>query len=641
MVVGVNDPARRPGVRVRLLLSIASVAGFLGVFAIGFPAASRERLPILVIAIALALLSAWRRQRGLLVFGFLFPLAGLGDRLFGGADAIAWPVLLFSGLAAGWTFRFLYDFESAPDPSRADRMLRALLTVWSLAAVLAVVQARTLWAFLRGLGLRAVNVEGLPDAAAIRGSVLSYAVLAAGAAFFFLLRRAGRAERERTLSAALTGVAVSAAVALAEQWGLGPGETSGYWKTLGRLSGGAVDPNALGILCGLGAVVAADRVVLARAGRRVFAAVGLTLMATGLVLSGSRSGVALAGMGIFALLLARGIRARRRTAALMFGAVLVLGVAVLRIADAPGSAGQRLGQIFDGTLPLEYRASARPVLWLSAVRLFERHPIEGAGLGAFSWQLPTLLAEEGRSLGLRDNPGNAYLQALAETGVIGLLLTGALAFVLVREGWAVLRDPGAPALCTASGAAVLGFFAVLLTGSHWFAPDAAFLFFLLAAVTARTRIEDRARWPGAGAFLLAAYAAAAFWSALSTLGPEEAFRYRAEIGFHEREIGQGGPFFWTRRRFALRLEPGQTRRILLAHFTPEGRNVELTAEADGRTVFSRTFEPGQAASLRLSAGSAGPRVFRFTLSRAFVPRRLGVSGDRRELGLIAIFPPGG
>jgi O-antigen ligase len=638
----VNDlPVRRPGGVARLLLLIASVAGFLGVFAIGFPPASRARLPILGLAIGLALLTAYMRDRGLPAFGFLFPLAGLGDRLVGGADAVAWPVLLFSGLAAGWTFRFLYDFESAPDPSRADRTLRALLVVWSLAAALALVQARTVWALVRGLGLRAVNVEGLSDASAIRTSALSYAALAAGAAFFFLLRRAGPALRERTLLASLAGVAVSAAVAVAERWRIGPGETNGYWKTLGRLSGGAMDPNALGILCGLGAVVAADRAVLGRGRARIFAALALAWMAAGLVLSGSRSGVALAGIGIAALFVARGMRARGRAAALLFGAVLAVGIAVLRISGGRGSAGERLAQTFDGSVPVAYRASARPVLWASAVRLFQSHPVEGAGLGAFSWQLPNLLAEQGRPLGIHDNPGNAYLQALAETGTIGLILTAALAFLLAREALAALRDPGAPGAAAGSGAALLGFLAVLLIGSHWFAPDAAFLFFLLAAVTVRGQVAERPRWRRARVLLVAVYAVAAFASMLTTRGPDAAFRYRSEIGFHERETGEGGPFSWTERRFALRVEPGKARRILLAHFTPEGRKVELTVEADGRTVYARTLEAGQAAPLRLSAGAAGPRVFRFTLSRAFVPRRLGVSGDRRELGVIAVFPPGG
>lgn len=634
-----NDlPARRPGGVARLLLLLASVGGFLGVFVIGFPPASRARLPILCLAIGLALLTAYMRDRGIVVFAFLFPLAGLGDRLAGGADAMAWPVLLFCGLAAGWTFRFLYDFESAPDPSRADRTLRALLVVWSLATALAIIQARTLWALVRGLGLRAVNVEGLSDSSAIRTSVLSYAALATGAAFFFLLRRAGPALRERALLASLTGVAASAAVAVAERLGIGPGETNGYWKTVGRLSGGAMDPNALGILCGLGAVVAADRAVLGRGRGRLHAAVALALAAAGLALSGSRSGVAIAGIGIVVLLAARGTRSHGRAAVLLFGAVLLVGVALLRVSNGPGSAGERLGQIFDGRLPIEYRASARPVLWASAVRLFAQHPVEGAGLGAFSWQLPNLLAEQGLPGGIHDNPGNAYLQALAETGAVGFLLTAALAFVLAREAWAALRDAGAPVGAAGSGAAVLGFLVALLAGSHWFAPDAAFLFFLLAAVTARAQLAERPRWSRAGALLVAVYAAAAFVAALGTRGADAAFRYRPEIGFHDRESGPGGPFRWTQRRFALRVEPGRTQRILLSHYTPEGRRVELTVEADDRRVASRALEPGQSIPLRLSADAGRPRDFRFTLSRAFVPRRLGASGDRRELGVIAVFP---
>jgi hypothetical protein len=110
------------------------------------------------------------------------------------------------------------------------------------------------------------------------------------------------------------------------------------------------------------------------------------------------------------------------------------------------------------------------------------------------------------------------------------------------------------------------------------------------------------------------------------------------MGFHGKEEGTGGPFYWTERRFAIRLRPGETLRMHLAHFTPEGRPVELTGEADGRTVLERTLAPGQALPLRLSAGPDGPRVFRFTLSRAFVPKHLGLSPDRRELGLVAVFP---
>ena len=637
--MGVNDaPARRPGGLARLACLLAAGAGFFTVFSIGFPPASRDRLPVLVLSGGLALLAAWDRGKGLTAFAFLFPLAGLGDRLSGGADAIAWPILLFLGLAAGWTFRFLYDFESIPDPSRADRSLRGLLVLWSLASALAVVRARTLWALFRGLKLRAVNVEALSDAAAIRGSVLSFAVLGAGAAFFFLLRRAGPAQRGRTLFAALAGVAASAGIAVAERLSVIAPETSPFWRATGRLSGGAVDPNALGILCALGAVVSAAVAASEVGRRRAAAGLALALMAAGLVLSGSRSGLALAAIGLFGLLFARGIQARARLCAVLVAALLVLGAAVPRWSGSR-SAGARVLEIFDPDVPIEYRVSARPALWESAARLFGRHPVEGAGLGAFAWQLPNLLAEQGRTLGATDNPGNAYLQALAETGAIGFALTALFALLLAREAWAALRDPADAAVRAGAGAAILGFLAALLTGSHWFAPDAALFFFLLAAAAARApTTAPGAPWPArARGLALGVYAAAALWSALATMDAAEAFRYRREIGFHPEETGEGGPYRWTQRRFAIRLGPGATMHLTLAHFTPEGRSVTLTAEADGRAVFGRTLEPGQSVALRLEASPAAPRVFRFALSRAFVPRRLGTSADRRELGVLAVF----
>ena len=79
-------------------------------------------------------------------------------------------------------------------------------------------------------------------------------------------------------------------------------------------------------------------------------------------------------------------------------------------------------------------------------------------------------------------------------------------------------------------------------------------------------------------------------------------------------------------------------RLGLAHFTPEGRDIELTAESGGRALYRRALAPGQSIVLRLVGDPAIPRVLRFTLSRAFVPKRLGLSGDRRELGIMAVFP---
>jgi O-antigen ligase len=623
-----DDPAQRPGAGVRLFLLLATVFGFLAVFSIGFPPAAPDRLPLLVLSLLLALLAAWSPQRGLTSFAFLFPLAGAGDRLFGGADAMAWPVLLFAGFAAGWTFRFLYDFESVAESTRFDPILRTLVAVWTLSAFLAVVSARTLWASSRGLSLRAVNGQGLLDAAAIRDSVLCLAVLASGVGFFFLLRRAGEAARARALSAALAGVGASAALAIAQRFGLAPAETSEFWRSTGRLSGGAVDPNALGLLCGLASVAAVARLA-AGSGRRARAAVLAALCAAGLVLSGSRSGLLVAGLGLL-LLVAAGGPARRRLALLVGAVAAVAVIAALALRGSPGTTGSRVSQLLDPSLPTEFRTSARPLLWASALRLFRRHPVEGAGLSAFSWQLPDLAAEAGHSLPIRDNPGSAYLQALAETGLIGFALLAALVVALGRL--ALSGRDGA-------GGAVAAFLVALAVGSHWLAPDVALLFFLLAAVAAPIEVP-RASGRRLRAALVLIYAGAAFAASLSTLREDVAFRYRQGIGFHEKEVGRGGPFYWTQRRFAIFLPPGKAMLLSLAHFTPEGRPVELTAESGGRRVYARTLVPGQSVSLRLNASANEARVVRFAVSRAFVPKRLGLSSDRRELGLVAVFPAG-
>jgi O-antigen ligase len=642
VVTGNGEPARRPGGAPRLAALVATALGFFAFFTLGFPPGARDRLPILLLAVALGLVSAWNPARGLVAFSFLFPLSGIGDRAFGGADAFAWPVLLFAGFAAGWTFRFLYDFENTPDPSRLDGTLRALSAIWVVATIAAIARGRTLWAIQHGLRLRAVNVEGLLDVAAFRDSVLSLSALASGVGFFFILRRSGAPLRERALRAALAGCGLSGACAVAERLGLPPGETSAFWKLTGRFSGGAIDPNALGLLSGL-AFVAAVAWLLA-AGRRGAPIAVAAGSAAGLVLSGSRSGLLLVAVGLLVLVLAPGLPAARRLrlAVGLAAAAGVLALAALLLQADRGGLARRLAAIMDPGISVQDRASSRPLLWAGAVRLFGKYPIAGAGLGAFSWQLPNLLAEEGRALPLRDNPGSAYLQALAETGAIGFLLVAAFVFLLAREAGAALSEWRERPLAAGCGAAALGFVVALAFGSHWFAPDVSLAFFLFAScaarpapATAHPRSAVAARIRRAAVLL---YAAAAAFATLATLSPDQAFRYRQGMGFHGKEEGRWGSFYWTERRFAIRLTPGESLRIALAHFTPEGRPVELTAEADGKVVLTKTLAPGQGLPLRLSAGAKQPRVFRFTLSRAFVPRHLGHSADRRELGVVAVFP---
>jgi O-antigen ligase len=624
-------PARRPGTAARLLLFLLAAGGSAAVLAVGFPRGAPDRLPVLLLALALALFAVARPERALRDFCFLFPLTGALARAFGATDPAAWPVLLFGGLALGWTFRFLYDFESAPDPSTADPSLRALAAVWALATVVAIARAKTLWAFSRGFTGRAVNSAGLPEASAIAESVLTLTILAAGAAFFFLLRRSGPAARARAVRAAVAGAALSGFAAVLQAVRILPAETRAFWKLTGRLSGGATDPNALGLVCGL-----AIPVLLALAlgpGKPRWAVPGLILLAAGVVLSGSRSGFLIAVAGGLGAVLFSPVRRRARSAIVLAAAVGIVVVLGMLTRHSPGDVGERLGNLFRSSLSVENRASSRPVLWRAASALFRESPAQGGGLGSFSWRLPDLAGTEWRRLALRDNPGSAYLQALAETGVLGFLVMLVFFLALGRSALSRLREaPGA-------SAAVLAFLLALAVGSHWLAPEAGFFFFLLAADVAAPRPGGAAAgWASRTLFAtVAIFALLALRAVFATADPAEAFRYRNRIGFYAPEDGNGGPFQWTRRRFALRVGRDEPGRISLANYSPEGKPVEITVAADdGPVLFRRTLRSGSSVRLALWAGGR-PRIFRFALSRSFVPKRLGLS-DRRDLGVVAVTP---
>ncbi len=638
---------RSPGTGARILLFLLAVGASGLLFGVGFAPAAPDRLPVLVIALGLALMAAWSPARAIMAFAFLFPCAGLLTRLSGGTDPVAWPTLLFGGLAVGWSFRFIYDFDSLPEPSPLDRPLRALLLLWTFSTILAVARASTLWAALRGLAGRAVNGEGLPETAAVRESLLAFAALSAGAIFFLLLRRQGPAVRSKALRAALAGVCASALAACLQRLGLLAAEARPYWKITGRVAGAAADPNSLGLLCALALVVVAARFFRAAARNR-FAPIAAILLVAGLLLSGSRAGFLLLLFGVAILLFAGGLpsRARLATLGLLAAAALVVGVLLLRGSAGGGTLGTRLAQSFDPSLPIGYRVSERPLLWRAAGRLFLRHPVEGGGMGVFAWEFPDLMKEENRRFLMRDNPGSAYVQALAETGAAGFLLT---AFFVVSLGALALRRAREKdAVAAGSGVAAAAFLAALAVGSHWFAADVSLLFFLLASLVVGSAPERASGDPGAEAaapwlqrslvVVSLLYAVAAGTAVLATARPEEAFRNSPRIGFHDEEVGPGGPFRWTRRKFALWVEPGQTRRILLAHFSPSPRPVDVGVTLEGRTVFRRALAAGESVMLRLNGSAARPRAFLFEVSRSFVPRRLGLSEDRRDLGLLSIEP---
>jgi O-antigen ligase len=625
--------SRSPSTVVRVLYLFAALGAGWVLLLLGFPAGASDRLPVFLLGLALALLTAMSPARGLVAFSFLFPTAGLFARLWHGTDPSAWAPILLAATAAGWCFRFIYDFESSAEPARSDGLLQSLLAVWGMATLLAIGRAETLWAIVRGLTARTVNGDGLLDAAAVRESVFALAALGGGAVFYFILRRAGSVLRASAGRAALLGVAASALAAVFQAARLLPAETRGFWAMTRRLPGGAADPNSLGLLCGISLVLVLTG---GRDGKwRAGSILVLLVLLAGLVFSGSRSGL-LVLLFSLAILLATSRSAtavRRGIAAAATAGLLVL--ALLPSQGSPGTLGGRLAQSFDPHLPIEFRVSARPALWRAAGDLFLEHPLEGAGMGVYQWSLPDLMRRRGRSLPMRDNPGSGYVQALAETGAIGFLLTAALAVSLAVGALRRARDASDSGRA-GPAVAVAAFLVSLAAGSHWMAPDVSLLFFLLAAGAIGTT-PPSARTRGAAVSLRIAvlgYALAAAVGLLATTRPEETFRFAPRIGVYPAEVGPEGPFRWSRGRFALWVDAGSSRRVRLANRTPLAGPVGVAVRSEGLPLARLALEQGAPADLELRAPASRGAAFVFRLDRTFIPRRYGPSQDRRELGVV-------
>jgi O-antigen ligase len=196
----------------------------------------------------------------------------------------------------------------------------------------------------------------------------------------------------------------------------------------GRFQGGLVYPSDISLLAILLPIGAATLLE----GGRWRVAVGLVavvLVAAAVSFSGTRS----AWMGLLLIAIAAGWIHRRAA----FGAVLlatVLAVSLLSILAGMTTAPQRLFS------KAAYRAEKRVTQWQAAVVLFREAPVLGHGPHSFRRLVRSRHGESsavGRVvLEWAPYPHNIYLEALSDTGVLGL---GALLALLGRGFTALYR----------------------------------------------------------------------------------------------------------------------------------------------------------------------------------------------------------
>lgn len=212
-----------------------------------------------------------------------------------------------------------------------------------------------------------------------------------------------------------------------------------------RLWGNLNQPNHQATVEGL---ALAASVWLASRGRLRFPMwlAAVALLESGIVLSGSRTGVLHVGLAtIYALVaawLARGGRRdsdpMQRPVGLLVAAVAMV-VMLLVLQPAIKAAGQAFGwHLFDtiAQLEAEDQMSARSALWTHALAMFRAHPWFGVGWGEFGWAQFQQLQQVGVKVEMSLHAHNAILDLLAKTGIVG---TAGVGVILLAWLWRVVR----------------------------------------------------------------------------------------------------------------------------------------------------------------------------------------------------------
>jgi hypothetical protein len=196
-----------------------------------------------------------------------------------------------------------------------------------------------------------------------------------------------------------------------------------------RIVGGSGDPNFLAagivpaIVLAVGLAAGSQRSWV-----RLMVALVVGVLTIGLLTTGSRGGLVAAIVAAVAVL----VLARRRRAWIVAGLLLIVGVAGIYISADP----QAWSRISDFS-----ESSGRSELWTVAWQIWQDEPLAGVGLQGFVDHSP----DYARALGplefsefLAEEPKvvhNAYLQLLAETGIVGFLLFAVLVVASVHSAW--------------------------------------------------------------------------------------------------------------------------------------------------------------------------------------------------------------
>jgi O-antigen ligase/Tfp pilus assembly protein PilF len=420
-------------------------------------------------------------------------------------DLLDWAVLGGTLALLGWTAQQGLTFiPSAGYRAHLVPLLRfeqAAVGLGALATVRRLLGGRALPAgplsvLAAACVVAALSLVHTTDLYATREMV--YLVLALSVLALAVLGALNDALKTRVSLAGLAALAVGEAGVALGQYAAGL-RTPSYWLGAAfaavirtRVYGTLSSPNVLAGFLLLGTAASAILGMTHRGVPRLVSFGAVVVQVWALALTYSRGGYA--GLATFLLVAAAVLWPERRRAwPVLAVAVLVAGAAVARL-PAVGLRASSLGPAQEDTV------ASRLFIWQTALRVWRAHRIWGTGLGTFNAAYaPARPAGVHATYAMLAVPGSAhndYLQLLAETGLVGAALLGA---VLVGTGArAAARYTRAPPEARiwigTGGAALLGLGVMSLVDENLYVV-ANLAFLLVAASTAAAHVSLPERSP--------------------------------------------------------------------------------------------------------------------------------------------------
>lgn len=191
---------------------------------------------------------------------------------------------------------------------------------------------------------------------------------------------------------------------------------------------------------------------------QLFAGVCVVFIAAAVIASASRGGIlsaAFAAVVVFAAMVIRGVR---KSAVLLTGSAVAIGMALIVWLGLFSSVGERFAAIGSETTQ-----KGRYQNWVDVCRSLPEIWTTGSGMGTYAWFHRPYETHQGE--GWYVHAENQYIETLVETGAFGLAL---LVAAIVLGTLAAVRLVRSRLIGRADGVAFVGLFALASQGAHAF-----------------------------------------------------------------------------------------------------------------------------------------------------------------------------